>query len=360
MISEGEFPSVALSQSRDRFVRVSIAVHLPRVISTFGVDPDLLISRAGLSRSLFDDPDNRIDYHKLAQLCEDASNASGCEYFGLLLGSYGSLETLGQVGAHAAHTKIVGDAIGRIIDSFREHDTGAVLDIDHAEGASGLRYLVIDPQVRSGAQITLGAITIGYRILQQFSDGHFIAKSVKLPMREPRNPTVIAEFFKCPIHFDSAIGGLFFDSRWLATSLPESEQTARGNAGAPQRSLPDSPPDKVDASAEIIAAALLRRVFAGMPAGAESLASDFNFNRRTLHRRLSRAGTSFQELRDAIVAGLAQRFLNDTDIPVSDIAILLGYSELSAFTRAFRGWRAISPSEYRDARLSTPHRQEQL
>lgn len=348
---EGESLPIALTQPDGRFVRVSIAVYLPRVMLAVGLDPDLMIRSAGLQSSLFDDPDNRIDYQKLAQLTEDAAKASGCEHFGLLVGSFGNLETLGDVGRQAAQTQYVGDALDRIVEKFREHDTGAVLDIDVDNDEIGLRYLVIDPKVSSGAQITLGAIAVGYRILHQISEGRLVLKSVKLPMRKPQNPAPINEFFKCPVHFNSPVAGLFFNGAWLASSLPELKQTAKNDGDTSSRSLPDSVPDEdLGRSAEIIAAALLRRVFAGIPAGAESVSKDFKFNRRTLHRRLTQAGTSFQELRDSILSGLAQRFLNDTEISVTEIALLLGYSELSAFTRAFQSWQSASPSEYRKAR----------
>ena len=343
---ENEFPSVPVA--RDRLVRVSIAVYLPRVMLSLGLDPDPLIRRAGLALSMFDDPDNRIKYEKLAQLCEDAANASGCDHFALLLGSHGNLETLGPVGANAAQRDTIGGALGRIIENFREHDTGAVVDIEFNSNAVSLRYLVIDPKVSSGAQIALGAVTVGYQILQQLSNGCLITKLVKLPMREPRKPTAFSDFFKCPVQFNSPVAGLSFDGAWLAASLPEFEQTGRGSANAPHKSLPAD--EGLNHSAEIIAAALLRRIFAGMSLSAESVSNDFDFNRRTLHRRLSQAGTSFKELRDNLLLGLARRFLNDTDITITDIALLLGYSELATFTRAFRSWQGNSPSEYRGFR----------
>ena len=350
MTSEDEFLPSYVTHAQSPFVRVSIAVHLPRVMLSLGLDPDPMIRRAGLDMSVFDDPDNRIDYQELAKLCEDAANASGCEHFGLLLGSHGNLETLGHVGANAALTKNVGDALGRIIENFHEQDTGAIVDIEYNNDEVGLRYLVIDPRVNSGAQITLGAIAIGYQILQQLSEGRLSTMVVKLPMREPRNPAPFTDFFKCPIHFNSPVAGLFFDGGWLGASLPESEKDMSGDANAPQDVLQT---DKdLNRSAEIISAILLRRLFAGMSLGAVSVSKDFDFNRRTLHRRLSQAGTSYQELRDSLLSGLARRFLNDTEISVTEIALLLGYSELSPFTRAFHGWDSVSPSEYRRARRS--------
>ena len=165
----------------------------------------------------------------------------------------------------------MGDALDRIVEKFREHDTGAVLDIDVNGDEIGLRYLVVDPKVSSGAQITLGAIAVGYRILHQLSEGRLVLKSVKLPMRKPQNRAPITEFFKCPVHFNSPVAGLFFNGAWLASSLPEFKQSAENDGDtASSRSLPASKPDEdLGRSAEIIASALLRRVFAGIPAGAE-------------------------------------------------------------------------------------------
>jgi AraC-like DNA-binding protein len=68
---------------------------------------------------------------------------------------------------------------------------------------------------------------------------------------------------------------------------------------------------------------------------------------RTLQRRLSDLRTSFQEVLDLVRFDLARAYLKDARLDVSQVAYLLGYSELRAFDRAFRRWADLSPSEWR-------------
>lgn len=79
----------------------------------------------------------------------------------------------------------------------------------------------------------------------------------------------------------------------------------------------------------------------------ERLATRLNMSGRTLQRRLSDLKTSFQEVLDVVRFDLARAYLKDVRLDVSQVAYLLGYSELRAFDRAFRRWADKSPSEWR-------------
>jgi AraC-like DNA-binding protein len=79
----------------------------------------------------------------------------------------------------------------------------------------------------------------------------------------------------------------------------------------------------------------------------ERLAVRLNMSGRTLQRRLSDLKTSFQEVLDLVRFDLSRQYLKDARLDVSQIAYLLGYSELRAFDRAFRRWANKSPSEWR-------------
>lgn len=79
----------------------------------------------------------------------------------------------------------------------------------------------------------------------------------------------------------------------------------------------------------------------------ERLAVRLNMSGRTLQRRLSDLKTSFQEVLDQVRFDLARQYLKDARLDVSQIAYLLGYSELRAFDRAFRRWADKSPTEWR-------------
>lgn len=79
----------------------------------------------------------------------------------------------------------------------------------------------------------------------------------------------------------------------------------------------------------------------------ERVATRLNMSGRTLQRRLSDLRTSFQEVLDHVRFDLARQYLKDIRLDVSQVAYLLGYSELRAFDRAFRRWAEKSPTEWR-------------
>ena len=68
---------------------------------------------------------------------------------------------------------------------------------------------------------------------------------------------------------------------------------------------------------------------------------------RTLQRRLAKAGVSFGDLLEQTRRALAERYLRDRDVAIGEVSYLLGYSEQSAFSRAFRRWTGVSPAAFR-------------
>ena len=82
----------------------------------------------------------------------------------------------------------------------------------------------------------------------------------------------------------------------------------------------------------------------------QSVARCLATSARSLQRRLSAAGTSYQELLDSTRCEAATRYLHDRGLSVGEVAYLLGYSEPSAFHRAFKRWNGITPQEFRHQR----------
>jgi AraC-like DNA-binding protein len=83
-----------------------------------------------------------------------------------------------------------------------------------------------------------------------------------------------------------------------------------------------------------------------------SIASELGLSPRTLQRKLSDAGASFQQVLDAARHALAQDYLRQRGLSLADIAFLLGYQEQSAFTHAFREWAGMNPGAWRERALA--------
>jgi AraC-like DNA-binding protein len=85
--------------------------------------------------------------------------------------------------------------------------------------------------------------------------------------------------------------------------------------------------------------------------GLAALAEAHHTSVRSLQRRLAEQGTSFQQLLDDTRRHLAEGHLKNARLDVAEIALLLGYSEQSAFTRAFRSWTGVTPALWRRQHL---------
>ncbi len=82
------------------------------------------------------------------------------------------------------------------------------------------------------------------------------------------------------------------------------------------------------------------------------IASNLGMGARTLQRRLSDQGESFQNLVDQARRELAQQLLHETDYSLAEVAFLTGFAEQSGFTRAFKRWSGQTPRSYRIAAQS--------
>lgn len=95
---------------------------------------------------------------------------------------------------------------------------------------------------------------------------------------------------------------------------------------------------------------MLREQMAKGSVEADAVARRLCISRYTLYRRLKRENQSFAALLDQVRQQAAQLYLTSTPASLTEIALKLGFSEQSAFSRAFRRWTGRSPMQYRLSR----------
>lgn len=93
--------------------------------------------------------------------------------------------------------------------------------------------------------------------------------------------------------------------------------------------------------------AAIRRALPGGALTIDSLAQDIGVSRRTLQRRLSRHGSSFKRMLQDVREEQSRRYLDDPRLAITEIALLLGYSDQASFSNAFKMWCGCAPSDYR-------------
>ncbi|MDE2240504.1 MAG: helix-turn-helix domain-containing protein, partial [Rhodospirillales bacterium] len=152
--------------------------------------------------------------------------------------------------------------------------------------------------------------------------------------------------FNAPVYYAAGRNAILFSPACLAApmpgsrpaSLPVFEATLRRQAAA---AVPE------DFLGQVLS--LIRSGFASGEANIDNVAARLGLSRAGLYRRLALEGVDFSDLTQRIRRELAESYAAQPGIAFTDLALLLGYSELSAFSRAFTRWTGLSPARYRQA-----------
>lgn len=166
----------------------------------------------------------------------------------------------------------------------------------------------------------------------------------------PVDITPYAEVYGCPISFNSDVLRLWLPLEILYLPIPSSDPHLKKlldqQAEALLKSIPN--PDTFLKELQLIIVSMLK---IGDPS-AENIAKQMNLSLRSFYRKLSDYNLHYSNLVKSIRLELSKTYLTKSALSLTEIALLLGYAEQSAFSRAFKQWENISPSEYRKTHTS--------
>lgn len=155
--------------------------------------------------------------------------------------------------------------------------------------------------------------------------------------------------FGCPVSFGCEHHSILFDKALLDWPVPQADPSLRAALQLHADQLLAARREQLEPELlNRVRAILLPQLGQGRARLAE-VASELAMSPRSLQRQLERIGYSFQQVLDATRRDLAKRYLLDAKLTLTDIAFLLGYSEQSSFTHAFRDWEGVTPSQWRTA-----------
>lgn len=156
---------------------------------------------------------------------------------------------------------------------------------------------------------------------------------------------VYEAFFGCPVDFGSAYTRVRFPVSYLSIPMPHREPGLRALLDQQARALLDAlpAPNAFDHAVQH----LLVRLLPDGEVSVDKVALALNQSTRTLQRRLAESGFTWQQLLDRTREQLARQYLVDHVLSLAEIGLLLGYSEQSAFTRAFKRWTGVTPLGFR-------------
>jgi AraC-like DNA-binding protein len=324
-------------------VRIAAYLELPAVLAAFGVELRDVLDAAGMRADVFEAPDNLVPYAAIGRLLAASVRYTGCDHIGLLLGQRSRLATMGLAGQIALCADTAGQGLRKFAEFFTLHNSAAIVSVISGGGFTRLLYAIAEPGMGETSQLQLGAMALGFNILQDLCGPRWLPTVVTVASSAPSNLRPCQKFFRAPLRFDSDESSLVFESHWLDRPLPEVDALKRRRIEAEVKAHSDA----IFADFPRALRSILRKQLALGDFSMESVAALLGMHRRTLDRKLKRHGIHYGELLESVKRDVACQLLRDTHMPVRRVAESLQYSSAANFSTAFRRWTGVCPSAYR-------------
>ncbi|MCY1062611.1 AraC family transcriptional regulator [Nannocystis sp. SCPEA4] len=303
-----------------------------------------LAQRVRVSPSTIGDATARVPHSTAIAVWEAMASASGEPAFGVFAAELVGAAPFDIVDLALAHTADVATMMRQFLryQALYHEANDARFELRGELAVLGHRFRGELPRSRHLSQFLLAVWTIK---LRRATGRRELLTEVRLRDPASSDAAPLERSFAAPLRFGADEDALVFppevlglpvqgvDAGLARTLLPQLEHELRGRGGE-----------------AAFVAELRAQVQALLGEGdtlARSVARALGTSERTMQRRLRQAGTSLRDVVDEVRREAALAQLGRPDATVTDIAFMLGFSDLSAFSRAFRRWTGASPSEYR-------------
>jgi len=322
-------------------------ITLWKAIESHGIDPAPLFSAEDINVHLPLDPCTRVPYLKIDRIRAKAVEMSGDEAFGIRAASHFEAPQLGALGYAWQASLTLRRACLRIERFVRVINSNAVVEVIDKDGAMVVT-LKMNLPTESGFARDDGALALLTNMSRQICGDTFRLNAVNFTHAPPKDIKPYFEFFGCELNFDRP------DNQLLIPLSIADEKLIGGN---PELALLN---DQVimrrlakldrDDIVTRVQAALMDQLPSGNFSD-DSVARTLHMSVRTMHRKLAEVNNNFRNLLVEMRRSMADLYILDNSLTLTEISMLLGFSEPSSFSRAFKSWTGSAPSEVRQARL---------
>ncbi|MGB5701783.1 MAG: AraC family transcriptional regulator [Polyangiales bacterium] len=324
-------------------VRASALSGYRELVSELGGDPSHLLRRFRIRAGFLDDPQAFVSYGSLIRLLEHSARSLRCRDFGLQLSTRQDLGILGPLGVAVRNCETLGDAMQTASRYMFVHSP-AISFTPHLDGERArLVFQILLDRVGTAVQVTELSLGLAARTVALLTEEPNTLIGVRFS--HPRFAPLASYrgHFGAPVEFACGESAIELDLNALALPIRDASLQIRELAGdylELHHADPGTP-------LSIRVRQVVQRSLGTGSTSCVDVASAFALHPRTLQRQLRGEGTSFEKLKDETRAELARRYLANRDLPMSQVAALLDYSEQSALSRSCRRWFGQTPRRVR-------------
>ncbi len=313
------------------------------LVKSLGRDPDAFMRTVGLQARHLEDPEVRIPRDAVRELLEITARATQTEDLALRLAAQRKLSALGPISLVLREAPTPRAALDTLCRYLKLVNPALTVRVEEAGSTVIIREdLVPTPglPMRQSVELAVGTM---FRMLREMIAPQWRPLEVCFIHRPPKDIAAHRAFFGRNVKFNQEFNGLVCLAADLDRPRELADQVAAGFA---RKVLDAALVDHVDSAQEACRQVML----ALLPGGActvQEVARFLRVDRRTLHRRLAAEGLTFSALLDQVRAELVKRHLRESDLPLGEVALLLGFSRPSSFSHWFQKQFGCNASHWR-------------
>lgn len=340
-----------VSSARTRTIPDFLRAHIAFI--SLGVNVDPIYRDLGIRESDLEDGPSGVDLATYLELLHRVSEGEGRPFLGLemaLTRDVGNLGVLGYMMRNAPDFERALGIISKYLDLIMPR---CKTSLERMGDDCFWTYEVTGfspAKCRHEIEQTLMQFINAARELLLLPNWH--PSQVFFQHAEPKGSELLRETMAGTLHFDHHCNGVLFPADFLRYAISDADPTLLGLLEQQVRHSIDQLKDDDTLVGRITF--MITSYLGKTDVSAEIISSRLGMSRRTLHRRLGEQGTSFNELREVVVSKISREALSTTRVSITELAQELGYSDSSAFDRAFKRLTGLSPLNYRRRHSASP------
>lgn len=338
------------STSTSPMIAASSTLALVHYLRCQGVlDPKALEQITGQPEDALTDPDLRIPADQHYHLWEYAESVTGDPAIGMHVGQTVDPDRMGLMGHVFFNCDTLGEAVTQYTRLHGLINESVKISFEQTGGLAILTWQADSPghYCRQDMDRTIASMICRAR---HFIHPALVAAWVEIAHEKPGYAQEYVALFGSKVRFGCEKTRVAFDRRHLSHSIPHRNPYVYSAVLKQVNAILARLQTRRTFGRKI------RRLIAQQMStdriDADTLAGQCHMSRQTLYRRLKKEGLGFHELVEEVRKDKAMRYVSSNHYALGEIAFLLGFSELSAFSRAFKRWTGIAPAQYRAQQLS--------
>jgi AraC-like DNA-binding protein len=332
-------------------IRATSLAGYPALVAELGADPARLLKLANIRPQDTLDHDRFITYQSVVDAMETAALITATPDFGRRLSQRRDIDILGPVWVAARTAKSVREALvifERYLAAFSPAIAARILPAQQP-GQALFEFSILIDTTGPHQQTTEMALGAVLRIFRVLAGAEWRPLRVHLPHSALTPCADYREFFGCPAKFDEPFAGFTIRAADLARPLANDEPAHQAMLRYLDSVIPR------EQGVVLAVRELVRRLLPARAASMDLVARQLRLHPKTLQRQLRHEGTTFPALVDQLRKEIAERYLADTALALSQLARQLGYAEQSELSRSCQRWFGQTPAAHRRHLRLTQH-----